>query len=112
MIFQTTQFWDFNIGHAIELGVFGSAVLAYRLERGRDARDRADAREKIIQEQAIMHAENTRRLQGLAEFHKAQQLLNQKSDSQIAELGKQTAILTQMASGQERRLQMLEGRTA
>jgi hypothetical protein len=109
---QATPFWDFNIGHAIELGVFGSAVLAYRLERRKDSRDRNDAREKIIQEQATMHAENTRRLEALAEFHKAQQVLNQKSDSQLAELGKQTAILSQIASGQERRLQMLENRAA
>lgn len=107
---SSTPFWYFNVGHMLELGAFVVAWLAYRGDRKKDERDRLAVRVNLASEQAKNHAENSQRLDNLTAFHTAQQVLNGKRDEQISQLCQQTASLIQIASGQERRLQMLENR--
>lgn len=87
------------IGELIGFGVLLIAYLDFRYRRKADT-----------ESQITMHAENKSRLENLVLFHKEQDIINKQRDVQINQLMTQTATLMQMASGQERRLQMLEDR--
>jgi chromatin segregation and condensation protein Rec8/ScpA/Scc1 (kleisin family) len=106
------EFWTINIGHVIQLAAFSVASCAYFLNRQKDSKDRAEARDKMIETQTKMHSENQSRLDVLARFHNDQTVINGKRDQQIQELATQTALLTQLTQIMDRRLQSLESRSA
>lgn len=60
--------------------------------------------------QMTQHIQNSTKLENLTIFHAAQMEMNEAHSKQLTEMQVQTATLTQIASGQERRLQMLEDR--
>lgn len=64
-----------------------------------------------VQAQTKMHTENTERLNVLAAFQAAQLIVNGKRDEQIALLREQTATLTAIGEGLDRRLKLIEDRT-
>lgn len=99
-----------NVSHLVEMGLFIVAFLAYRSDRVRDKTDVSVARDKLVEEQTRMHAENRSRLDTLTQFHAAQQIVNLKRDEQIAQLSQQSATLIEISRGVDRRLEMLEDR--
>jgi len=109
------NFWNFNVGHLIDLGIVAMAWLGYRIDKKRSNRERDERiekerkeREGILEKQTSMHVENQQQLRHLADFHEEQMRVNLRRDEQIAQLQQQTVKLTQLAEGQERRLRMLE----
>lgn len=107
---QATPFWDLNFGHMVEIGLLFLAYVDFRASRAKDAGERERVKKDLLESQAEMHAENKGRLATLFEFQRAQLILNEKRDQQISLLSTQSARLTELAAGQERRLQMLEDR--
>lgn len=91
--------FDFWIPQAI---VLLGLLITYSSIR-RDRRKEADA-------QLIRHEQNIARLDSLREFQNTQILLNDAHSKQISELKVQTAQLTEIVRGQNRRLIMLEDR--
>lgn len=104
MIVQTAPFWSFNIGHVLVLCGIVIAWLQYRVNLNKQLEQQNKERD----EQLIRHNENQRRLDTLLEFQRTQIEVNRKRDEQIGELKTQTATLTQIARGIDRRLEMLE----
>jgi hypothetical protein len=102
-------FFEFNVGHLIEIGMFGIAALAYRKDQAKTRKEQEEGREKLLREQVEMHLENRQRLDTLADFHENQLSINNRRDEQIGELKLQTGLLGEMAKGFARRLEMLEG---
>jgi len=102
--------------------------LAYRLDKRKERRENLQIRkeedtkrEEMIKSQAIMHAENQRRLDTLMEFQEYQLEVNKKRDEQVNLLSRQTSLLEESAKGfmrtmeeitrgVNRRLEMLEER--
>jgi hypothetical protein len=105
---QSAPFLTVHLGDVLVLGTGIIAYLAYRFDRKKDNAVRKQEWEATIREQTRMHTENQEQLKNLSEFHRAQLIVNEKRDIQIAQLSQQTATLTQMAAGMERRLQMIE----
>ena len=107
---DVATFWSFNAGNVIATIAVVIAYLAYRLDTKKEALSRRKTLDELIKEQAEMHSDNRNRLEQLAEFHRQQMIVNQKRDEQISELKTQTATLTQIAKGIDRRLELLEER--
>jgi len=99
-----SEFFRFHIGNIIEIGVVILAYLGYKRESKKDALDR----ETVRQNQAVLHKENSLKLESIIDFNKAQADINKQRDIQIGLLSTQTAQLSAMAHGFERRLVMLE----
>jgi len=99
VITQGQGFFEFNIGHVIELGVFIVAFATLYLDR-----------KKTEKEQIEMYTENQQKLRALTEFHSEQKELNGKRDEQIGELKMQTALIQQSVELSERRLRLIENR--
>jgi hypothetical protein len=97
-------FFEFNIGHVIEIGVFVVGAISLRREQRREST-------AAQEEQMKMHAENKQKLETLTQFHQSQVLVNTERDKQISELTSQTATIAEMARGFGRRLEMLEDRS-
>lgn len=112
MFLEERSFWTLNIGHVLEIGGFFIAAAAYYRDRKNDQKDRESAREKLIESQVRMHTENKNKLEILSESHDDQKKINFKRDEQVSQLQQQTATLTQIASGLDRRLQMIEDRNS
>jgi hypothetical protein len=96
---QDVPFSTIHLGDVLVFGTLIIMLLSYRSDR-----------RKEVTAQLTMHAENKEKLETLTAFQEAQQELNRMRDQQINQLTQQTATLTQMAAGQERRLQMIENR--
>lgn len=115
MLLEATSFWDIKaVDVAVVLAVI-VAYLSYRLDKRaalnevhRTATAQKGIHDKLVEEQTRMHEQNRNRLDILLEFHKNQLEVNRKRDLQITELQLQTATLTQIARGIDRRLEMLE----
>lgn len=112
-------FWSFHLGDLIVLLGIVIAALTYLSDRGRQSDERRETREKMVEEQTRMHeenkqafAENRRRLDQLEESREDHEKVNRKRDEQISLLSQQTATLTEMARGMNRRLEMLEDRSS
>lgn len=99
-----SEFFKFHIGNIIEIVVVILAILGYKRETKKDSTDRAT----VIQNQAILHNENKIKLDSILEFNKSQAIVNSQRDTQINLLATQTAQLTTLTQGLERRLVMLE----
>ena len=104
------DFWEFNIGHLIDAGLFVTAAAGYILSRKSDIRIARSERERVAEEQIKMHTENKERLGVLMTFHENQLEINHKRDEQISLLRENAASLTRIVEGQDRRLQMLENK--
>jgi len=108
------SFWEFNIGHLIDAGLFVIAAGGYVISRKSDIRQAIERRDEEMKKQIEMHTENRERLDTLANFHESQLELNEKRDEQISLLRENASSLKHIVEGQDRRLQLLEnsrGRT-
>lgn len=102
------NFWKLNLGHLIEMGAFIVAYLTYRNDRKKDAQDRSEARDKMIQTQTQMHAQNSQKLETVTEFTEEQKRINILRDQQIASIREQTAALLEIGRGLDRRMRLME----
>ena len=117
MIAQTiaVPFDTIHLGDVLTMLVILVGYLTYRVDKKKE--------ERIIKAQkdtqVLMHVENERKLNTLLDFQHEQlelnqtmqhdqAVLNQKRDEQISELGKQTALLSQMTEMMDRRLNRIE----
>jgi len=104
-----------HLGDVLTMLVILVGYLTYRVDKKKE--------ERIIKAQkdtqVLMHVENERKLNTLLDFQHEQlelnqtmqhdqAVLNQKRDEQISELGKQTALLSQMTEMMDRRLNRIE----
>lgn len=98
------------IGQLIDAGLLAVTYAGFRLSARHDKKEAQQKREadKLIQERR--HTENTERLIVLQAFHENQVLFNTKQHEQISLLREQTAALTQIAQGLDRRLILIEDR--
>lgn len=92
-----TPFLSVHLGDLLALGAF---VLAYLDWRGKQ--------KKMVEIQATMHSENQSRLTALEGEQRRSDSLTALQSQQLSQLQQQTAALTEMASGFNRRLEMLE----
>ncbi len=111
------DFWQFNFGHLVDVGLLLVATAGYFVSRKGESRERREGmaraavdREAALRTQTEMHAENKNRLATLARFHEEQLELNDKRDLQLNELTKQSAMMVEIAKGMDRRLQLIENR--
>jgi hypothetical protein len=102
-------FW-FRLSDIITFLAMIVGALKYKSDRSKDLLDRQVAREAAIKQGAERHAENKSKLDVLMDFQRDQIMLNRQRDTQIGELKIQTAKLTEIALGVDRRLIMLEDR--
>lgn len=100
------EFFSFHVGVGDVIAAIAMAVVysSFRLENKKAGRER----EKIIGEQVKMHTENRNDLANLLTFQKLQMDVNAKRDEQVKQLSIQTATITEIARGLNRRLELVE----
>lgn len=101
---QADTFYSIHAGNIIEILVVLLAYLGYRRESRKDATEREAVRIK----QAELHRENTLKLESLIRFNEEQSKINRQRDTQINLLSIQTAQLTSIAQGLDRRIVIIE----
>lgn len=104
----TPPFFQIHLGEALVILGLILTWLQYRLDRSKTTAERKEEERKALETQIQMHSENKQRLDALAEFHRAQLLINERWDTQIEQLKLQTTSLTEIAKATNRRLEMLE----
>lgn len=95
--------FDYYLPQALVLLGLLFTYVQLRRERKKEIIDQATT-------QALRHQENISRLDALKEFQTMQIQLNRSNDMQLNELKIQTAKLTAIVEGQNRRLILLEDR--
>lgn len=93
------DFYHIHVSNLVEVGVLILAYLGYRKETSKAKTD-----------QLLLHKENQMKMDAIIEFNKSQVEANRQRDTQVNLLSTQTAQLTTLAQGFERRLTMLEDR--
>ena len=94
-----TNFWHIDLGNIILMAGLLVSYAAYRVDRrGHD------------EEQIKMHQDNKNKLDQLLRFQSDQTEINSNIAKQVHELSTQTATITEMAAGLNRRLIMMEDR--
>lgn len=104
-------FWWSLIGNALVFVGLAVAVLTFLSTHRHEAREITKEREALMRAQAIMHVENKERLEVLMGFHKEQKELNRTQREQTGMLREQTASLTSIAEGLDRRMRLVEDRS-
>jgi hypothetical protein len=104
------SFFEVKIGNIITLAGIVLAYFSYLRDQRKQSEERRELREAEIRAQAIMHTENQNKFDSLITFHREQVGINRMRDKQLSEMEQQTAILSEIAKGMDRRLQMLEER--
>ncbi|MCU1305202.1 MAG: hypothetical protein JWQ87_5486 [Candidatus Sulfotelmatobacter sp.] len=98
------QTWLAGLQTALFFLAFLTFVFTRRAERKKALEERDDQRDAANR----MHEENKQRLNTLATFQSQQETLNRLRDQQVGNLEKQTVMLSEMAKGQEKRLELME----
>lgn len=103
-------FLSVHLGDVLSAAAVVTGIIALRLDFNKKEKEQKKEREEWLQAQTQMHTENKMRLEALMQFQDHQMDVNSKRDIQVSELQRQTATITEIAKGMDRRLQMIEDR--